>query len=165
MKIFMQEKAALLQGLKTSEQGLTAFQVTRRRQEFGPNVLEGEEKKNYLLAYLKEYVQFFAILLEVAAVLSFIADHYAPGQGNDILGYAILGAVIINATFTFWQEYRADKAMEALLRLMPTMVNVRRGDRQRLLTQRNLCRGISWSSMKGIRWLRTVSCLNHPHSI
>ena len=127
MKIFNLGKSGLLQSLKTSEQGLTASQVTRRRQEFGPNVLEGEKKKNYLLSYLKEYVQFFAILLEVAAVLSFIADHYAPGQGNDILGYAILGAVIINATFTFWQEYRADKAMEALLKLMPTLVNVRRG--------------------------------------
>jgi sodium/potassium-transporting ATPase subunit alpha len=126
MKVFMQEKAALLHDLKTSENGLAVSEVKRRRQDFGPNVLEGEEKKNYLLSYLKEYVQFFAILLEVAALLSFIADRYAPGQGNDILGYAILGAVIINATFTFWQEYRADKAMEALLKLMPTLVNVRR---------------------------------------
>jgi len=124
MKLFMQEKAALLESLKTSEEGLSASQVTRRQQEFGPNVLEEAEEKNYLLSYLKEYIQFFAILLEVAAVLSFIADRYAPGQGNNILGYAILGAVIINATFTFWQEYRADKAMEALLKLMPTMVNV-----------------------------------------
>ena len=122
----MQEKAALLQGLKTSENGLAASQVIRRQQEFGPNVLEGEEKKNYLFSYLKEYVQFFAILLEVAAALSFVADRYAPGQGNNILGYAILGAVIINATFTFWQEYKADKAMEELLKLMPSLVNVRR---------------------------------------
>ncbi len=124
MKLFMQEKGALLESLKTSEKGLSRSQVIRRQQEFGPNVLEEAEKKNYLLSYLKEYIQFFAVLLEVAAVLSFIADRYAPGQGNNILGYAILGAVIINATFTFWQEYRADKAMEALLKLMPTMVNV-----------------------------------------
>jgi len=126
MKVFMQEKSALLHSLKTSEKGLSSYQVSRRRREFGPNVLEGEKKKNYLLSYLKEYIQFFAVLLEVAAALSFIADRYAPGQGNNILGYAILGAVIINATFTFWQEYRADKAMEALLKLMPTLVSVRR---------------------------------------
>jgi sodium/potassium-transporting ATPase subunit alpha len=141
MKIFMQEKTSLLLGLKTSEQGLTVSQVKRRRQEFGPNLLEGEEKKNYLFSYLKEYVQFFAILLEVAALLSFIADHYAPGQGNDILGYAILGAVIINATFTFWQEYRADKAMEALLRLMPTMVNVRREGKTTTIDSKELVPG------------------------
>ena len=141
MKIFMQEKAALLQGLKTSENGLTASTVIRRQQEFGPNVLEGEKKKNYLLSYLKEYVQFFAILLEVAAVLSFIADRYAPDQGNDILGYAVLGAVIINATFTFWQEYRADKAMEALLKLMPTMVNVRREGKTATIDSKELVPG------------------------
>ncbi|MBW2506220.1 MAG: cation-transporting P-type ATPase, partial [Deltaproteobacteria bacterium] len=89
MKIFMQNKADLLHSLKSSENGLATDQVRRRQQEFGPNVLEEAEKTNYLFAYLKEYVQFFAILLEVAAVLSFVADRYAPGQGNDILGYAI----------------------------------------------------------------------------
>jgi sodium/potassium-transporting ATPase subunit alpha len=141
MKIFMLKKDALLQSLKTSEKGLSPSQVMRRQEEFGPNILEGEEKKNYLFTYLKEYFQFFAILLEVAAVLSFIAHHYAPGQGNNILGYAILGAVIINATFTFWQEYRADKAMEALLKLMPTLVNVRRDDRTMSLNAEELVPG------------------------
>jgi len=141
MKIFMQEKAALLRSLKTSEKGLTASQAARRQQEFGPNVLEAAEKKNYLLAYLKEYAQFFAILLEVAAVLSFIAERYAPDQGNAILGYAILGAVIINATFTFWQEYRADKAMEELLKLMPTLVNVRRDDETATIDSKELVPG------------------------
>ncbi|MDH3390910.1 MAG: cation-transporting P-type ATPase [Desulfobulbaceae bacterium] len=141
MKIFMQEKAALLQDLKTSENGLAASTVIRRQQEFGPNVLEAEKKKNYLLSYLKEYVQFFAILLEVAAVLSFIADRYAPDQGNDILGYAVIGAVIINATFTFWQEYRADKAMEALLKLMPTLVNVRREGKTTTIDSKELVPG------------------------
>ncbi|MGW8287379.1 MAG: cation-translocating P-type ATPase [Desulfobulbales bacterium] len=141
MKDFMQDKAELLASLKSSENGLGANQVKRRQQEFGPNVLEGAEKKNYLLSYLKEYVQFFAILLEVAALLSFIAERYAPNQGNAILGYAILGAVIINATFTFWQEYRADKAMEALLKLMPTLVNVRRDGKTQTVDSKELVPG------------------------
>ncbi|MBW2470539.1 MAG: cation-transporting P-type ATPase, partial [Deltaproteobacteria bacterium] len=137
----MQDKTDLLQSLKSSEKGLHTSQVSRRQQEFGPNVLEGAEKKNYLLSYFKEYVQFFAVLLEVAAALSFIADRFAPGQGNDILGYAILGAVIINATFTFWQEYRADKAMEALLKLMPTLVNVRRDGKTSAIDSKELVPG------------------------
>jgi sodium/potassium-transporting ATPase subunit alpha len=137
----MQEKAALLQSLKTTENGLTDSQAARRQREFGPNVLEGEKKKNYLFSYLKEYVQFFAILLEVAAVLSFVADRYAPNQGNNILGYAILGAVIINATFTFWQEYKADKAMEELLKLMPTLVNVRRQGKRATIDSKELVPG------------------------
>lgn len=126
MNLFNLEKTALLRQLKTSEEGLTARQVEQRRREFGPNILEKAARKNYLLNYLAQYSQFFAILLETAAVLSFVADHYVPNEGSDMLGYAIIGAVFINATFTFWQEYRADKAMEALLKLMPTMVTVRR---------------------------------------
>ena len=126
MHLFTLSKEQLFRRLKTREGGLTGQAAVRRLEEFGPNRLEAAEKKNYLAEYLGQYLQFFALLLEVAAALSFLADRFAPGEGSDILGWAILGAVVINATFTFWQEYRADKAMEALLRLMPTFVTVRR---------------------------------------
>ncbi|OGR06010.1 MAG: ATPase [Deltaproteobacteria bacterium RIFOXYD12_FULL_50_9] len=126
MQIFSLNKEDLLRQLQTTEDGLTTDQVRRRLQEFGPNVLEKATKRNYLLAYLSQYGQFFSLLLEAAAGLAFIADHFAPGEGNDILACAILAAVIVTATFTFWQEYRADKTMEALLRLIPTLVTVRR---------------------------------------
>ena len=124
-QLFALDRQALFQRLKTSEKGLDPEQVARRLVEFGANELATAAKKNYLLAYLGQYGNFFAILLEVAALLSFVADYYEPGQGT-VLGYAILGAVVINATFTFWQEYRADKAMEELLKLMPTKVSLRR---------------------------------------
>lgn len=122
----MLDKATLMRRLQTTEQGLSLPQVERRQREFGSNVLEQAAKKNYLLSYLSQYCHFFALLLEVAAGLAFVADHYAPGEGSDILAWAILGAVIITATFTFWQEYRTDKVMAALLMLMPTLVSVRR---------------------------------------
>jgi len=125
--LFGLERRALLRRLKSDEQGLSPDQVARRLAEFGPNELATAATKNYLLAYLLQYSNFFAIVLEVAALLSFIADHFAPNEGSDVLGYAILGAVVINATFTFWQEYRADKAMEELLKLMPAHVSLRRG--------------------------------------
>ncbi len=125
-QLFDLDRQALLQRLKTGEQGLSPDQVARRLAEFGPNELATAASKNYLLAYLLQYSNFFAIVLEVAALLSFIADHFAPNEGSDILGYAILGAVVINATFTFWQEYRADKAMDELLKLMPAHVSLRR---------------------------------------
>jgi sodium/potassium-transporting ATPase subunit alpha len=127
--------------LKTSENGLSPEQVARRLVEFGPNELAVAAKKNYLLAYLGQYTNFFSILLEVAAFLSFVADHYDPGQGYNVLGYAILGAVIINSTFTFWQEYRADKAMEELLKLMPSSVSLRRAGKIVATTAREIVPG------------------------
>ncbi|MHB1014107.1 MAG: cation-translocating P-type ATPase, partial [Desulfurivibrionaceae bacterium] len=139
-QLFALDRQALFQRLKTSEKGLDPEQVARRLVEFGANELATAAKKNYLLAYLGQYGNFFAILLEAAALLSFVADYYEPGQGT-VLGYAILGAVVINATFTFWQEYRADKAMEELLKLMPTKVSLRRNGKVVATTAREIVPG------------------------
>ncbi len=140
-RLFMLDQTALMRRLQTTAQGLTAAQVSRRRQEFGPNVLETAAKKNYLLAYLRQYCQLFALLLEVAAGLAFVADHFAPGDGTDILAWAILAAVVVTATFTFWQDYRTDKVMEALLTLMPTLVSVRRQGQALSIDSRDLVPG------------------------
>lgn len=126
MKPYELSREKLLHEFRTSESGLKNDDVLRRQKEFGFNIIEQKKQKNYIKEYFLQYIQFFPILLEVAGVLAFIAEMYQPNQGNDILGYAIFGAVIINASFTFWQNFKADKAMEALLKLMPTIVKVKR---------------------------------------
>jgi sodium/potassium-transporting ATPase subunit alpha len=112
--------------LRTRPAGLTPEEAAERLKTAGFNELETKIRKNYLRIYFRQYIQFFALLLEIAAVLSFVAHSYAPGEGYDLLGYAILGAVVINASFAFWQEYKADKTLEALTRLIPKLVQVRR---------------------------------------
>jgi len=126
MKPYTLSKEALFHAFRTSIAGLDKENVQKRVNEFGRNVIESKKKKNYYKEYLKQYIEFFPILLELAGVLAFIANYYQPGEGNDILGYAIFGATFINATFTFWQNFKADKAMDALLKLMPTIIKVRR---------------------------------------
>jgi sodium/potassium-transporting ATPase subunit alpha len=141
MADFQLEHKALLEKYKSSLQGLTQSEAKKRLEDFGANELSDTVQKNYIKEYLKQYVQFFAILLEVAAILAFIAHSYAPEDGNNILGYAIGVAVFINATFSFWQEYKADKAMEALLRLMPTEVRIRREEKAQSIDARELVPG------------------------
>ncbi len=121
---FKLSKEELFEKYNTSDDGLNEREAKRRLADFGLNEIGDSQKKSYVKEYFKQYMHFFAILLEVAALLAIIADYYAPNTGNDILGYAIFMAVIINATFSFWQEYKADKAMEALLKLMPIRVRV-----------------------------------------
>ena len=141
MEPFRLGREELYREFHTKEEGLSEKEAERRLTDFGFNEIETGTKKSYLKEYFRQYVQFFAILLEVAAFLAFIADRYVPDQGNDILGYAILVAVIINATFTFWQEYRADKAMEALLKLMPTMVTLLRDGSTQTIDAKGLVPG------------------------
>lgn len=141
MDLFTHDIQSTLQRLRTSAKGLSSSEVAKRTEAFGANEIAASEKKNYIKEYLKQYVQFFAILLEVASLLSFLANHYIPNEGSDILGYAIAAAVFINASFAFWQEYKADQAMEALLKLMPTLVRVRREDSIQTIDAKELVPG------------------------
>ncbi|MBD3822710.1 MAG: cation-transporting P-type ATPase, partial [Thiotrichales bacterium] len=124
--LFQQPKAQILRTLQTTESGLTKHEVSKRLESFGLNQISQKKKKDYRIEYLKEYVSFFPILLEIAGVLALVADHFQPGEGNNILAYAIFTAVFLNATFTFWQKFKADKAMEALLKLIKSEANVLR---------------------------------------
>ena len=126
MKIFELSEVGLFEKFRSSADGLESSDVQTRQEQFGKNIIEQKAKKNYLKEYFKQYIEFFPILLEIAGILAFVAEYYQPNEGNDILGYAIFGATFINATFTFWQNFKADKAMEALLKLIPTNVKVKR---------------------------------------
>jgi sodium/potassium-transporting ATPase subunit alpha len=141
MPVHSLTREEVLAHLHTSAEGLSEDEAGHRLQRCGVNEIEQKKGKNYAFEYLKQYGQFFAVLLEIAAVLSFVADRFAPGEGYAILGFAILGAVIINATFAFWQEYKADKTVEALLKLIPNLVNVRRAGSTRKIDSRYLVPG------------------------
>ncbi|MGM0541080.1 MAG: cation-translocating P-type ATPase [Pseudomonadota bacterium] len=122
--LFQQPIEQVLKSLHSSERGLSQEEVVQRLEAFGLNQLKQKAKKDYRIEYLKEYISFFPILLEVAAILALVADYFQPGEGNDTLAYAVFGAVILNASFTFWQKFKADKAMEALLKLVKSEAKV-----------------------------------------
>ncbi len=141
MQTFKLNKSQLFEKFSTGENGLSTKEAHTRLVKFGLNEIQDTNKKNYIKEYLKQYIQFFAILLEIAAFLAFIADMHMQNEGYDILACAILVAVFINATFAFWQEYKADKAMEALLKLMPTMVKVMRDSNVEIIDAKELVLG------------------------
>ncbi len=90
-----------------------------RLQRFGPNRLEQVAAKPMLIRLLGEVTHFFALILWLAAVLAFFAEWKEPGHGMGTLGYAVLSVIFINGLFSFWQEYRAEKALSALNSLLP----------------------------------------------
>jgi magnesium-transporting ATPase (P-type) len=56
--------------------------------------------------------------------------------GMPVLGVAIWMVNVINGAFSFWQEFKAEKATEALRRLLPSYVRVLRdGMEQRILAE------------------------------
>jgi sodium/potassium-transporting ATPase subunit alpha len=104
-----------------------APEAVRRRAEFGPNQVEELGRESVLLSFAREFTHFFAIILWVGAALAFVADHFDPGQGMSRLGAAIVGVILVNGIFSFWQEYKAERAVAALRQLLPQKVQALRG--------------------------------------
>ena len=116
-----------LASLKTTAAGLTADEAARRLAEFGPNHVEEVAREHLLLGFAREFTHFFAIILWIGAALAFLADYFDPGQGMGRLGVAIVGVIVVNGIFSFWQEYRAEQAVAALRQLLPQKVQALRG--------------------------------------
>jgi sodium/potassium-transporting ATPase subunit alpha len=111
--------------LHSSAQGLSQAEAIKRLKRYGPNELEEISEQAFVAGLpflknlLKEFTHFFALILWLAAALAFVAEWKSPGQGMATLGYAVLGVILINGLFSFWQEYRAEKALAALRNLLP----------------------------------------------
>ncbi len=106
--------------------GLTAPQVLHSRQQHGANVLPTRGRPSPWAQLARQMVHFFAIMLWIAGLLAIVA-------GMPQLGIAIFIIILINGSFAFLQEYRADKALEKLSALIPQRaIVVRDGSRQEI---------------------------------
>jgi P-type Ca2+ transporter type 2C len=96
--------------LGSRKEGLSTPEVEERLEKYGPNVLASGRKKRIGDMILSQFADIMILILIAASVLSvFIGDI------TDTI--AILLIVIVNALIGFFQEYRAEKAMNALKRL------------------------------------------------
>jgi Ca2+-transporting ATPase len=93
--------------LNTNPSGIDAVAASQRLYEHGKNQIEDKKKKTILQMLLHQLLDFMILILIVAAVISGIL-----GDVTDTI--IILAIVVINAFVGFIQEYRAEKAMEAL---------------------------------------------------
>lgn len=112
--------------LKSSEAGLSSAEVERRLHEYGPNEVEKAARKPLWLRLIKEFITFFSLILWVAAGLAFFAEWNEPGQGMAKVGYAIVAVILVSGLFSFWQEYRVEQTLAALLKLLPQQTLVLR---------------------------------------
>ena len=123
-------KEDVFRTLVSSAQGLSTEEVQRRLAEFGRNEITAVKGKSLVLRLLSQFTHFLAIVLWLAAFFSFLSEYLNPGEGMLTLGLAIVAVIVINAVFTFTQEYRAEKALEALNRLLPFNVKAIRSGKE-----------------------------------
>ncbi|MCG2813413.1 MAG: cation-transporting P-type ATPase, partial [Thermodesulfovibrionales bacterium] len=141
MKIHNLTKEEVLRTLVTSENGLSEEEAKRRLSEFGFNEIKEAKKKPLYIRFFKQFTHFLAILLWIAAFMSFLSEYLHPGEGMLTLGIAIIAVIFINAVFTFIQEYRAEKALEELKKLLPFYVKVLRDGKEKEIYARDIVHG------------------------
>jgi magnesium-transporting ATPase (P-type) len=111
--------ARVLDASPVSAAGLASDEAARRLREHGPNVLAEPPRPGHARRFLAQLVHLFALLLWAGAALAWIG-------GMPELSAAIAAVVLVNAVFAFVQEFRAERATEALKQLLPQTARVRR---------------------------------------
>ena len=141
MKINSLSKEDALRALVSSETGLSETEAAKRLSENGFNEIREVHRTSFALKFFRQFTHFLAILLWVGAGLAFLSDYLHPGEGMAMLGMAIVGVILVNAIFTFIQEYRAEKALEALKKLLPFYVRIIREGKEKKIQSREVVSG------------------------
>ena len=131
MKIQALSHDEVFSSLLSTPKGITTEEATRRRGEYGLNEIHEVQARSLLSRLAAQFTHFLALLLWFAAALCFLSEYLHPGEGLLRLGIAILAVIFINAIFTFIQEYRTEKAIEELRKMLPFRVAVLRDGAER----------------------------------
>ena len=114
--------------------GLTSDEARTRLEQYGLNVLAEPRRPSHLRRFAANLVHLFALLLWAGALLAFLG-------GLPELSAAIVVVVLVNAVFAFAQEYRAERASDALRRVLPQTARVRRDGEEHELPAEELVPG------------------------
>ncbi len=109
--------------LNTSAEGLSSSEAASRIEKYGKNELKTKKKTPWWVAFLKEFADLMVIILIIAAVFAYFA-----GDTRDAV--VIFFIVLLNAIIGYIQEYKAEKAIEALKKMMAPNARVIRGGKE-----------------------------------
>ena len=131
---YSQPPERVLEVLGTGPEGLSDDEVRSRLARYGPNEIREVRGKPLTQRFAANLTHPMAILLWSASVMAYIGN-------MPQLAVAIVGVIIINAVFSFWQEYRAERTTKELKKLIPQYARVIRGGSEKQVPAREVVLG------------------------
>src|SRR4030066_204075 len=118
------ETPQVLKELNTDlHKGLMEDEVKSRLEKYGYNELKKEEKVSPLTLFINQFKNILIIILLIAIVLSALV--------GEVVDAAIIAVIVVFcAVLGFIQGYRAERALEALKKMLTPTITVLRGGRE-----------------------------------
>lgn len=124
----------VLNTLDVSNAGLSTTEAEKRRSTLGRNVLADAQRRQPITILIGQFSDFMVLVLIGAAAISFFL-----GEPEDTV--AIVVIVLLNALLGFVQEFRAERAMEALKAMASTQAKVVRNGKVETIAASELVPG------------------------
>ncbi|MBI5152283.1 cation-translocating P-type ATPase [Candidatus Peregrinibacteria bacterium] len=119
---------------QTRETGLTDAEIKELLEKHGLNELVPAKKRPLILQFLDEFKDLMVIILIIAAGISIFV-------GENVDGAIITFILLLNAFIGFTQKYKAEKAVEALKKMLSPMARVIRNNKEELIENKYLVPG------------------------
>lgn len=130
-QIYSLTKEKLFSLFQTSDKGLSTKKAQELLQEYGPNKLTAKKRESALSMYLGQFKNTLTIILIVSAFLILFIYYFGEKDPSDLIEAGlILGIVFMITVLGFAQEFKAEKAIESLKRLLAYKAKVRRDGRE-----------------------------------
>ncbi len=124
----------VLEALSSGPEGLSEEEARKRLDEFGPNRIPEPKKQNVLLRFFKHFHDVLIYVLLISAIATALLGHW-------IDTWIILAVVILHSFVGFVQEGRAEKAIEAVRRMLSVSSSVSRDGKKRQIPAEELVPG------------------------
>jgi Ca2+-transporting ATPase len=129
----------VLDELHTDPVGLTEKEVEDRLEKYGPNELQERKGTSAFQIFLSQFKDIFVIMLLIAMAISFATAYYEGESQTDTM--TITAIVVLNAVVGFVQEYRSEKAMEAMRKLTAPKARLMRDGREVMVSAKDVVPG------------------------
>ncbi|HSV50124.1 MAG TPA: HAD-IC family P-type ATPase, partial [Candidatus Acidoferrales bacterium] len=117
------EAAEALSKLESNKAGLSSSEAADRLKKYGYNQLVAAKKTSPFKIFIAQFKSILILILIAAAMVSFATGH----QFDAVI---ILIIVVISSVLGFIQEFRAEKALEALTRMLVPIATVIRDGKE-----------------------------------
>ncbi|RLA01060.1 MAG: ATPase, partial [Gammaproteobacteria bacterium] len=114
--------------------GLSVTEAERRLAEHGPNILLVTKREHWYHILARQFLDVLIAILMIAAVISL-----AIGEVGDAI--TIFAIIVLNGILGFVQEWKAEKALEALAQMLAPHCTVVRDGHEQKIAARTLVPG------------------------